>query len=95
MRSATAGRWCRVLHGIVVAEAFHIPAVWVSLGDKILGGSFKFNDYYLGTGRPTRGPVCLKARLEIAVSGDLPPPDIDSTAVERSFDLAREEIMSG
>jgi pyruvyltransferase len=93
-------RHCRAvvsssLHGIVVAEAFHIPAVWVSLGDKIHGGNFKFNDYYLGTGRPTRGPVCLEAGLEIAASGDLPPPEIDSTAVERSFDLAREEIMSG
>jgi pyruvyltransferase len=99
-RVVDAIRHCRAvvsssLHGIVVAEAFHIPAVWVSLGDKILGGNFKFNDYYLGTGRPTRDPVCLEAGLEIAASGDVPPPDIDSTAVERSFDLAREEIMSG
>ncbi len=39
------------LHGIIIAEAYGIPATWVKLSDKIIGGEFKFNDYYLGTGR--------------------------------------------
>jgi pyruvyltransferase len=39
------------LHGLIVAEAFGIPATWVSAGDRLPGGEFKFHDYYLATGR--------------------------------------------
>lgn len=39
------------LHGIILAEAYGIPAVWVKLSDNIVGGEFKFRDYYLGTER--------------------------------------------
>lgn len=39
------------LHGIIVAEAYGIPAVWEQYSDKIVGGDFKFQDYFLGTGR--------------------------------------------
>jgi pyruvyltransferase len=44
------------LHGIIVAEAYGIPAVWIKLSDKLIGGSFKFNDYFLGSGREERNP---------------------------------------
>lgn len=40
------------LHGIICAEAYGVPAVWVSYSDKIRGGDFKYQDYFLGTGRP-------------------------------------------
>lgn len=39
------------LHGIVIAEAYGIPAVWARYSDNIIGGDFKFQDYFLGTGR--------------------------------------------
>ena len=38
------------LHGLVVAEAYGIPAVWAELADNIGGGQFKFRDYYAATG---------------------------------------------
>lgn len=44
------------LHGLIVAEAYGIPAAWVKLGEKIRGCEFKFNDYILGTGRKERNP---------------------------------------
>jgi pyruvyltransferase len=44
------------LHGIIVAEAYGIPAVWIKLSDKLIGGNFKFNDYFLGSGRRAREP---------------------------------------
>jgi pyruvyltransferase len=39
------------LHGIIVAEAYGIPAVWVQPTNGLKGGRFKFNDYYEGTDR--------------------------------------------
>lgn len=39
------------LHGIIIAEAYGIPAHWIKVSDKIIGGSFKFNDYYESSNR--------------------------------------------
>jgi pyruvyltransferase len=39
------------LHGIIIAEAFGIPAVWLKVGERIYGNEFKFHDYYLSTDR--------------------------------------------
>lgn len=44
------------LHGIIVAEAYGIPATWAEWGDKIIGGRYKFQDYFLGSGRPEQRP---------------------------------------
>lgn len=40
------------LHGIVIAEAYGIPCKWILYGNEIEGGEFKYQDYFLGTGRP-------------------------------------------
>lgn len=40
------------LHGIICAEAYGIPAIWVKYSDKIVGGELKYQDYFLGTDRP-------------------------------------------
>ena len=39
------------LHGIVISEAYGIPCKWAQYSNKIIGGHFKFHDYYQGTGR--------------------------------------------
>ena len=40
------------LHGIVLAEAYGIPAIYhKSYSGEVIGGAFKFLDYLLGTGR--------------------------------------------
>jgi pyruvyltransferase len=40
------------LHGLICAEAYGIPVIWVRYSDKITGGPLKFQDYFMGTGRP-------------------------------------------
>jgi pyruvyltransferase len=39
------------LHGIIISESYGINAIPLKLGDKIIGDSFKFDDYYASTGR--------------------------------------------
>jgi pyruvyltransferase len=40
------------LHGIICAEAYGIPVIWTKYSDKITGGPLKYQDYFMGTGRP-------------------------------------------
>lgn len=34
------------LHGLITADSLHIPNSWIRLSDGLLGGDFKFLDYY-------------------------------------------------
>lgn len=47
------------LHGCIVAEAYGKPVVWLQISDRIQGAAFKFNDYFLGSGRGIQEPVRL------------------------------------
>lgn len=38
------------LHGLVVADAYNIPAVWINFSDRQIGGEFKFTDYHESLG---------------------------------------------
>ena len=34
------------LHGLIVAEAYGVPARWICVENNLLGGNFKFWDFY-------------------------------------------------
>lgn len=38
------------LHGLIIADSFHIPNQWCVCSDRILGDGFKFRDYYSAFG---------------------------------------------
>lgn len=65
------------LHGIIVAEAYGVPAVWIQPSRRIFGGHHKFRDYYASTGRVG---VCrdwdLTTEQLIALAEQ--PPDLSS-----------------
>lgn len=68
------------LHGIIIAEAYGVPAVWIQPSDRILGGHHKFQDYYASTGRKgfcqpwTNSLDLLRASAE-------PPPNFASLQI--------------
>lgn len=69
------------LHGLVVAEAFGIPARYVRLTE--VEGLFKYHDYYEGTGRKlTHIPTSVEDAQKL--KGE-PPPVIDLEKLAASF----------
>jgi len=64
------------LHGLIVAEAYGIPATWSSAGDRVPGGTFKFHDYYLGTHREPPSALRWDGRLPRRLVAP-PPPQLD------------------
>ena len=41
------------LHGLIMADAYGIPNARVNISNKLIGGHFKFKDYYMSVGRET------------------------------------------
>ena len=48
------------LHGLIVAEAYKIPNVWIEFGKPLIGGHFKFHDFFLSIGRDRESPCMMK-----------------------------------
>jgi len=90
------------LHGIVAAESFGIPAMFIRMGDRVVGGNFKFNDYYLGTGREPVKPIEWKYELIIEdviwaaqVAARIPPPNFNFKDFIRAFPYPEKNIRLG
>lgn len=47
------------LHGLILADSYNIPNVWVQFSNNLIGGDFKFLDYYTTTSEKQRQPVEL------------------------------------
>lgn len=79
------------LHGLIVAEAFGIPARWLhhtSLPSADSEGTYKYADYYTSSGRD---PACYAGSIEEAIRlGGMPIPDVVPAA--RAL---RESISGG
>lgn len=55
------------LHGLVAADAFGIPAVWVRLSNNLHGGNWKFHDYFSMVGRAPKEPIVLAGSPDMAL----------------------------
>ena len=47
------------LHGIICADAYGIPSIWLHASDKPAGDGFKFRDYFTSVGRADRHPILV------------------------------------
>ncbi|MGH2634773.1 MAG: polysaccharide pyruvyl transferase family protein [Actinomycetota bacterium] len=65
------------LHGLIVAEAYGVPAAWFVGSDKVTGHGFKFRDYYESTGRQAPEPVRWGGSLASMTRKMTAPPTID------------------
>lgn len=69
------------LHGIIAAEAFGIPSRFIRLTNN--EPDFKYQDYYLGTGRPSF--TAARSIEEALEMGGEPPPICDLNALLEAF----------
>ena len=56
------------LHGLIAADAYGIPNLWIEFSANIHGNGFKFNDYYSSLDEPDTSPhlVSLNQRLDLS-----------------------------
>lgn len=76
------------LHGIVIADAYNIPAVWFELSDKVQGAGFKFADYFKSVGRTIYPAFQLeefRSLDEILIVFEPYELNIDLTDLKKSF----------
>lgn len=45
------------LHGLIISDAYSIPNQWIAFSDNLLGGHFKFQDYFSAVKRKIERPV--------------------------------------
>lgn len=53
------------LHGIITAHSYGIPALWIKLSDNIIGGDFKFQDYYQSLNIFNESPFLIKDSFDL------------------------------
>jgi len=51
------------LHGLIIADAYDVPALRVEFSKRIVGGDFKFNDYFLSVNRPLQKAFQINEKM--------------------------------
>jgi len=73
------------LHGIIVAHAYNIPAVWQKFSDKVFGDDIKYQDYFESVQLPFSKP---EIRLEKYSESEL------ERLFENNFNLPKREVIN-
>lgn len=73
------------LHGLICADAYGVPNVWVQFSDDVVGGDFKFRDYRLAIGAEDPTPLRISERTDIMVAA--------GNAVRRPLNIELRQLM--
>ena len=73
------------LHGLIAADAYGIPAIWIELSNRVIGDGFKFRDYYGSIGIDAINPVKI-------VSGNTPINNIINNFKEHEVNIDLEAL---
>ena len=71
------------LHGLIIADGFHIPNIQMVVSDRLAGDGFKFHDYYSSYGKEG---FCLDVREEGNIG------KISSDFIKENYKLSFDEI---
>jgi pyruvyltransferase len=73
------------LHGIIAADAYGIPSIYIKLSEKVVGEGFKFRDYFGSVGRSDTGPLIVSEKTTIE--------DILDGFTNYKIDIDLEELL--
>lgn len=54
------------LHGLILAEAYKIPNLWIEVKGNLMGGHFKFHDFFLSLGKDRDMPYIITNNTTIS-----------------------------
>ena len=55
------------LHGLICADAYDIPNIWLKASDKVLGEGFKFLDYFSSVKRSDISPLIINDEAHLGL----------------------------
>jgi pyruvyltransferase len=53
------------LHGLILADAYGVPNVWAKFSDRLVGGDWKFRDYYSVTDAINPAPTVILSGVDL------------------------------
>jgi len=81
------------LHGLIIAHAYNIPAIWVRLGNRLYGDNIKFRDYLLSVGIEPYDEIVIDKKMNteklLLLLDDLPKLPHSGTILKIQNDLLR------
>ena len=53
------------LHGLIVAETYGVPNLWINISGNLIGGHFKFHDFFASIGKENMHPYQISERTTV------------------------------